>query len=57
MGEGLFVVEAPVAEGSVPSTPVDDMPHAGGSGTVSLRSDSGSGEGEDRAGKEEASVK
>jgi hypothetical protein len=57
MGEGLFVVEAPVAEGSVPSTPVDDMPHAGGSGTVSLRSDSGSGEGEDRVGKEEGGVK
>ncbi|KAF2031246.1 hypothetical protein EK21DRAFT_63650 [Setomelanomma holmii] len=42
-GGGLFVVEAPVAEGSVPGTPVDEMPRGGnGSGTESLRSDSGS---------------
>ncbi|KAH7078226.1 hypothetical protein FB567DRAFT_595839 [Paraphoma chrysanthemicola] len=44
-GEGLFVVEAPVAEGGVPGTPVDEVPRAeGGSGKGSVRSDSGSGE-------------
>ncbi|KAF2819891.1 hypothetical protein CC86DRAFT_305487 [Ophiobolus disseminans] len=41
-GEGLFVVEAPVAEGSVSGSPVDGERRGDGSGRVSLRSDSGS---------------
>jgi hypothetical protein len=45
-GEGLFVVEAPVAEGSVPSTPVHEEIHhqrgREGGDSASLRSDSGS---------------
>jgi hypothetical protein len=45
-GEGLFVVEAPVAEGSVPSTPVDGERHQqhgrGVEDRASLRSESGS---------------
>jgi hypothetical protein len=53
--EGLFVVEAPVAEGSVPSTPVDEELHhhrgRGNGDRASLRSNSGSG-GDKRAMKE-----
>ena len=47
-GEGLFVVEAPVAEGSVPSTPVEDGGKRGfdGSARASLRSESSSDRGE-----------
>lgn len=45
-GESLFVVEAPVAEGSVPSTPIEErrtgIDGAEGSGAASLRSEASS---------------